>query len=202
MSMTSPARLSATERREQVLNVALAVFAQRGYHTTSMNDIADAAGVTKPVLYQHFDSKRALYIAVLEAVGEGMITAIGSATKVTPSGKTQTAVGMVAYFTWVANDPNGFSLLFGGGTRRDEEFATVARKIETAAAELIAPLIEAGVDADYQRMVAHALIGMSEGVSRHLIQQGAHFDADVVGEQLASLAWAGLRAVGRKPEQR
>lgn len=200
--MTSPARLSATERREQVLNVALAVFAQRGYHTTSMNDIADAAGVTKPVLYQHFDSKRALYIAVLEAVGEGMITAIGSATKVTPSGKTQTAVGMVAYFTWVANDPNGFSLLFGGGTRRDEEFATVARKIETAAAELIAPLIEAGVDADYQRMVAHALIGMSEGVSRHLIQQGAHFDADVVGEQLASLAWAGLRAVGRKPEQR
>ena len=45
MSMTSPARLTANERREQVLNVALAVFAQRGYHTTSMNDIADAAGV-------------------------------------------------------------------------------------------------------------------------------------------------------------
>ena len=202
MSMTSPARLSATERREQVLNVALAVFAQRGYHTTSMNDIADAAGVTKPVLYQHFDSKRALYIAVLETVGDGMITAIETATKATPSGKTQTAVGMVAYFTWVASDPNGFSLLFGGGTRRDEEFATVARKVEKAAAELIAPLIEAGVDADYQRMVAHALIGMSEGVSRHLIQQGGQFDADVVGEQLASLAWAGLRAVGRKPEPR
>ena len=202
MSMASPARLTANERREQVLNVALAVFAQRGYHTTSMNDIADAAGVTKPVLYQHFDSKRALYIAVLETVGEGMITAIGSATKATPSGKTQTAIGMVAYFRWVANDPNGFSLLFGGGTRRDEEFATVARKVETAAAELIAPLIEAGVDADYQRMVAHALIGMSEGVSRHLIQQGDQFDADVVGEQLASLAWAGLRAVGRKPEPR
>lgn len=202
MSMASPARLTANERREQVLNVALAVFAQRGYHTTSMNDIADAAGVTKPVLYQHFDSKRALYIAVLETVGEGMITAIGSATQATPSGKTQTATGMVAYFRWVASDPNGFSLLFGGGTRRDEEFATVARKVETAAAELIAPLIEAGVDAGYQRMVAHALIGMSEGVSRHLIQQGAQFDADVVGEQLASLAWAGLRAVGRKPEPR
>ena len=202
MSMTSPARLTATERREQVLKVALAVFAQRGYHTTSMNDIADAAGVTKPVLYQHFDSKRALYIAVLETVGDGMITAIETATKATPSGKTQTAVGMVAYFTWVANDPNGFSLLFGGGTRRDEEFATVARKVEKAAAELIAPLIEAGVDADYQRMVAHALIGMSEGVSRHLIQQGGAFDPNVVGEQLASLAWAGLRAVGRKPEPR
>ena len=171
MSMTTPARLTAAERREQLLQVALTVFAQRGYHTTSMNDIADAAGVTKPVLYQHFDSKRALYIAVLDAVGKNMIHAI-----------------------------TAFSLLFGGGTRRDEEFALVARNVEKSVAELIAPLIEAGVDAAYQRMVAHALIGMSEGVARHLIQRREPFDAHIVGEQLASLAWAGLRAVGRKPE--
>lgn len=199
MSIGSP-RLSAADRREQLLAVALKVFAQRGYHTTSMNDIADAAGVTKPVLYQHFDSKRALYTATLEAVGESMITALQSATAASPSGKEQTAAGMVAYFRWVANDPNAFSLLFGGGTRRDEEFAAVAEKVEKAAAELIAPLIEAGVDAEYQRMVAHALIGMSEGVARHLIRSEQKFDPDTVGEQLASLAWAGLRAVGRKPD--
>jgi AcrR family transcriptional regulator len=199
VSIGSP-RLSAADRREQLLAVALKVFAQRGYHTTSMNDIADAAGVTKPVLYQHFDSKRALYTATLEAVGESMITALQSATAASPSGKEHTAAGMVAYFRWVANDPNAFSLLFGGGTRRDEEFAAVAEKVEKAAAELIAPLIEAGVDAEYQRMVAHALIGMSEGVARHLIRSEQKFDPDTVGEQLASLAWAGLRAVGRKPD--
>ena len=196
---TGTSRLSAADRREQLLAVALKVFAQRGYHSTSMNDIADAAGVTKPVLYQHFDSKRALYTATLEAVGESMIAALTSATSASPSGKEQTAAGMVAYFRWVADDPDAFSLLFGGGTRRDEEFAAVAQKVEKAAAELIAPLIEAGVDADYQRMVAHALIGMSEGVSRHLIRSGQKIDPDTVGEQLASLAWAGLRAVGRKP---
>ena len=194
--MTTPARLTAAERREQLLQVALTVFAQRGYHTTSMNDIADAAGVTKPVLYQHFDSKRALYIAVLDAVGKNMIHAITAATKSVPTGKAQTAAGMVAYFEWLSSD----SLLFGGGTRRDEEFALVARNVEKSVAELIAPLIEAGVDAAYQRMVAHALIGMSEGVARHLIQRREPFDAHIVGEQLASLAWAGLRAVGRKPE--
>lgn len=192
-------RLSAADRREQLLAVALKVFAQHGYHSTSMNDIADAAGVTKPVLYQHFASKRALYTATLEAVGESMIAALSSATAASPSGKEQTAAGMVAYFRWVANDPDAFSLLFGGGTRRDEEFAAVAQRVEKAAAELIAPLIEAGVDADYQRMVAHALIGMSEGVSRHLIHGGQRIDPDTVGEHLASLAWAGLRAVGRKP---
>lgn len=192
-------RLSAADRREQLLSVALKVFAQRGYHATSMNDIADAAGVTKPVLYQHFASKRALYTATLEAVGESMIAALTSATSASPSGKEQTAAGMVAYFRWVAEDPDAFSLLFGGGTRRDEEFAAVAEKVEKTAAELIAPLIEAGVDAAYQRMVAHALIGMSEGVSRHLIRSGQKIDPGTVGEQLASLAWAGLRAVGRKP---
>lgn len=196
---TGTSRLSAADRREQLLAVALKVFAQRGYHSTSMNDIADAAGVTKPVLYQHFDSKRALYTATLEAVGEAMISALTSATSASPSGKQQTAAGMVAYFRWVATDPDAFSLLFGGGTRRDEEFAAVAQKVEKAAAELIAPLIEAGVDAEYQRMVAHALIGMSEGVSRHLIRSGQKIDPDTVGEQLASLAWAGLRAVGRTP---
>ncbi len=198
MSISS-SRLSAADRREQLLSVALKVFAQRGYHTTSMNDIADAAGVTKPVLYQHFASKRALYTATLEAVGAAMITALQSATKASPSGKEQTASGMVAYFRWVADDPDAFSLLFGGGTRRDEEFAAVAQKVEKAAAELIAPLIEAGVDAEYQRMVAHALIGMSEGVARHLIRSEQKIDPDIVGEQLASLAWAGLRAVGRTP---
>ena len=69
-------RLSASARRQQLLDVALATFARNGYHETSMNDIADAAGVTKPVLYQHFESKRELYQALLDDVGERMVAAI------------------------------------------------------------------------------------------------------------------------------
>ena len=62
--MSSP-RLSADARREQILDVAINVFGRAGYYGASMNDIADAAGVTKPVLYQHFDSKGELYSALL-----------------------------------------------------------------------------------------------------------------------------------------
>ena len=69
-------RLTATARREQLLDVALGVFAQSGYHGTSMNDVADAAGVTKPVLYQHFESKRELFQALLDEVGNRMLAAI------------------------------------------------------------------------------------------------------------------------------
>lgn len=57
-------RMPAAERREQLLSVALDVFAGEGYHQTSMNQIAEAAGITKPVLYQHFASKRELYLAL------------------------------------------------------------------------------------------------------------------------------------------
>ena len=55
-------RLPAAERRQQLLDVAVATFSEQGYRNTSMNDIAEAAGVTKPVLYQHFPSKRELFL--------------------------------------------------------------------------------------------------------------------------------------------
>jgi AcrR family transcriptional regulator len=77
--MSSP-RLTATARREQIIDVALEVFGRAGYHGASMNDIAEAAGVTKPVLYQHFDSKRDLYLALIDEVGARLIAAITKAT--------------------------------------------------------------------------------------------------------------------------
>ena len=63
------ARLPAPRRRRQLLDVALDAFAERGFHRTSMDDVAEAAGVTKPVLYQHFGSKRELYLELLDDVG-------------------------------------------------------------------------------------------------------------------------------------
>ena len=74
------ARLPAARRRRQLLDVALELFAAHGYHATSMNDIAEAAGVTKPVLYQHFRSKRELYLELLEDVGGRLRDSIGKAT--------------------------------------------------------------------------------------------------------------------------
>ena len=73
-------RLSAVDRREQLLEVALSTFARAGFHETSMNDVADAAGVTKPVLYQHFESKRDLYQALLDDVGHRLVAAVTTAT--------------------------------------------------------------------------------------------------------------------------
>ena len=73
-------RLPAPARSEQILDVAVEVFARNGFHGASMNDVAEAAGVTKPVLYQHFDSKQDLYMALLDEVGNRLLSAITKAT--------------------------------------------------------------------------------------------------------------------------
>ena len=190
-------RLSASARREQLLDVALQVFARQGYHGASMNDVADAAGVTKPVVYQHFDSKRELYLALLDEVGARLLTAISKATTGATDGKNQTELGFRAYFRWVADDHDAFLLLFGSGARRDEEFNDAVRKVTAQVAEAIKPLIATAIDPEHQRTLAHGLVGLAEGVSRRLVDNGTDFDPNVLARQVSDLAWAGLRSVGR-----
>jgi len=191
-------RLSASARREQILDVALDVFANSGFHGASMNDIAEAAGVTKPVLYQHFDSKRDLYQALIEEVGNRLRTNIDKATAEATNGKSQTELGFRAYFRWVADDHDGFRLLFGSGSRRDDEFNEAIRKITAESARAVAPLIAVDIDESHRETLAHALVGLAEGASRRLVGLGQDFDPDAIAAEVSALAWAGLRAVTPK----
>lgn len=193
-----PARLNATARREQLLEVALEVFARAGYHGASMNDVAEAAGVTKPVLYQHFESKRELYQALLDEVGTRLLNAITSATAGQVDGRTQTEQGFRAYFRWVADDHDAFRLLYGSGTRRDEEFAQAVRKVTASTATAIAPLIAVDIDDEHRLTIAHAVVGLAEGASRRLVERGDDFDPDALARHISDLAWAGLRGIGRR----
>lgn len=194
--MNAP-RLSADARREQIIDVAIEVFGRAGYFGASMNDIAEAAGVTKPVLYQHFDSKSDLYGALLDEVGERLLGAIAKATANAGDGREQTARGFQAYFRWVAHRHDEFMLLFGGSARHAEEFGPRIRRITGEAAAMIAPLIAVDIDPEHRATLAHALVGLAEGASRRLVGLGEQFDPDAVAREVSALAWAGLRAVQR-----
>lgn len=191
------ARLPAPERRDQLLAVAIDVFARAGYHGTSMTDVAAAAGVTKPVLYQHFGSKRELYLELLAEVGARLQEAISKATTEAGTPRAQVQQGFAAYFRFVAEHRNAFILLFGSGARRDEEFADVVRKVETAAAESIAALIDADIDHDHRLVLAHGLVGLAEGTCRHLVAEGLAVEPERLARMVSDLAWAGLRSVQR-----
>jgi len=193
--VTMSQRLPATARREQILDVALDVFAASGFHGASMNDVAVAAGVTKPVLYQHFDSKRDLYKALLDEVGNRLLDSIAKATAEATDGKSTTELGFRAYFRWVADDHAAFRLLFGGGTPNDEEFAEAVAAITAEAAAATVPLIAVDLPESKRRTLAHALVGMAEGASRRLVELGDDFDPDQIADDVSALAWAGLRAL-------
>ena len=190
-------RMPAAERREQLLSVALDVFAGEGYHQTSMNQIAEAAGITKPVLYQHFASKRELYLALIEEAGGRLLHIITAPSITETSGRRRVELGFLAYFQWVYDDHDSFQLLFGGGSRRDAEFSEAAGKFQSRVADAIEPLITAYIDTEHRRTLAHAIVGLAEGVSRRLIRLGDDFDPELIARQVSELAWAGLRAAQR-----
>src|SRR5436190_10599703 len=165
--------LPAVRRRPQLLDVALEAFAQRGFHGTSMDEVAKAAGVTKPVLYQHFGSKRDLYRELLDDVGQRLLEEVQKATAAAGGPRQQVTGGFEAYFRFVAEHESAFRLLFGGdGRERDDEFADAVRRVEDAMAEAIAALIEADIDADHRRLLAYGIVGLAETTSRYWVVDG------------------------------
>ena len=193
--MPRPVRLPAPARRRQLLDVALEAFAVGGFDRTSMDDIAEGAGVTKPVLYQHFRSKHALYLELLDDVGGQLLDAITKATAAATGPRQQVEAGFYAYFTFVNDQALAFRLLFGSGNRRDRSFSAAVHRVEEAIADAIAALIEADIDTEHRRLLANGIVGLAEGTGRHWVSSGLDLDPDEVARRIADLAWAGLRGI-------
>jgi AcrR family transcriptional regulator len=188
-------RLPAEQRRTQLLTVAVEVFGERGFHSTSMDEVAEAAGVTKPVLYQHFPSKRALYRELLDDVDAQLVSELVAATDAAPSGRERVEAGFAAYFRFVTENRAAFRLLFGASVRNDPEFTVVAERTIDRIAALVAELIEIEAPSGHRRVLAHAIVGMAEATSRRLTSDDAEDDPDRLAAWLAEMAWFGLRGV-------
>ncbi|CAA9211593.1 MAG: Transcriptional regulator, AcrR family [uncultured Acidimicrobiales bacterium] len=188
-------RLPAAARRRQLLDTAVAMFAASGFHDTSMNDVAEAAGVTKPVLYQHFASKRDLFLELLQDVGDQLLGALLAATDAAAGPRQQVEVGFAAYFRYVDQNRSAFTVLFGSGARPDAEFAEAARRVEAAIAESVGALIDADIDDVHRRTIAYGVVGLAESTSRRWLAQDLDLDPDLLARQVSDLAWAGLRGV-------
>lgn len=189
-------RLPAAERRQQLLEVALTVFGRGGFQRTSMNELAEAAGVTKPVLYQHFGSKRELYLEVLREVGGRLVADVAKAITAAGGPRQQVEAGFLAYFEWVARERHGFDVLFAGDTRRDPEFLTELGKVETEFAVAIADLIVVdGMTRERRQLLAYGIVGIAETTCRHWIAADLDLPAADLAQGVADLAWAGLRGL-------
>ena len=197
-------RLPAARRRRQLIDVALETFATYGFNETTMEDIASAAGVTKPLLYQHFASKRALYLELIDDVAARLIDTLAAAALEGARTRQQVEAVFEAYFRFTIANQSAVRMLFDAP--HDEELARGLRTIEDSIAEFLAPLFDADIDEGHRRTLAAAVVGMTEGVTRDWLRtrterQAADVDpleeARVLAEWLAGFAWGGIRSLNK-----
>ena len=188
-------RLPAAERREQLLDVAMTAFAATGYHGTSMNDVAREAGVTKPVLYQHFASKRDLYIELVDDVASRLANDVVGAADAADTAVERTVNALTAYFSFVEDNQREFQLLFGRAAPRDEDTANGSRMVESRMSATIAEILRRWLDVEEVEVYARAIVAMSEGVCRHWLTQAIRPSAEELAKQLAALILTGLQGL-------
>jgi len=171
--------------------VALQVFARLGYHETSMSALASEAGITKPVLYQHFASKHDLFKEVLAQTGDRLLSAISERAQEQDTPRLAVEAGFRAYYHFFDDSPDAYAVLYGASLGNDPEFRHDLRRVRDSFAEMVASLIRAA-DHDDALAMASGVNGISEGMIRHWMHEGRCRSADEMATLTARLAWGGL----------
>ena len=193
------ARMPRRERRVQLMESALEVFVVHGYHSAAMDDIADRAGVSKPVLYQHFPGKLDLYLALLESSCDTIIDNCRLALASTNDNKLRVQATMQAFFDYVSSDTEAFRLVFESDLTSEPAVRAHIDRVTTECAAMIAEVIhdDTGLPDEASLLLAVALVGMAQVSARFWLgEDGVSSGAIPLKDAAAlvsGLAWRGIR---------
>lgn len=194
MTPARNARLPRGQRRQSLLVAAREVFVEAGYHAASMDDIAAAAGVTKPVLYQHFGSKRDLYLAVLDAGVVDFIMSVGKGLQSDPDNRNRVMATIDAYLRFISHDDAVYRLVFESDLVNSPDVRERVERANAMSADLVSEVIAAdtGLSREEATLLAYGLLGMAETAARHWLKQPGTMDRPAAAQLLAALAWRGI----------
>ena len=189
------ARMPRRERRVQLLESALEVFVAQGFHAAAMDDIAERAGVSKPVLYQHFPGKLDLYLALLDASCDAIIDNCRQALVATDDNKQRVAATIDAFYAYVAGDSGAFRLVFESDLTNEPAVRAQVDRVTTECADMIAHVIhdDTGLPAEASRLLAVSLVGMAHVSARFWLAESGTISRDDAAALVAGLAWRGIR---------
>ena len=196
-------RMTGQQRRAQLLDVARGLFAQRGFEATSIEEIASRAGVSKPVVYEHFGSKEGIYEVVKDREVQRLIDHI-TASLVGDHPRVLLEQAATALLTYVESETDGFRILVrespvvnGTGI-----FASVIGDIATQVEHILAEQFKLrGYDTKLAPLYSHALVGMVALVGQWWLDARKP-GRDQVAAHLVNLAWNGLSHLEHKPALR
>ena len=188
-------RMPRRERRVQLLESALGVFVAQGYHSAAMDDIADRAGVSKPVLYQHFPGKLDLYLALLDASCDTIIENCRLALASTSDNKERVAATIDVFYSYVAAKEGAFRLVFESDLTSEPAVSQRVDRVTTECAAMIAEVIKAdtGLPDEASKLLAVSLVGMAQVSARFWLRDGGEIPQDAAAALVAGLAWRGIR---------
>lgn len=194
-------RLPAAARRAQLVEIGRSVFAERGYEATSVEEIAERAKVSKPIVYEHFGGKEGLYAVVVDREVEHIVASIEQAVSHgTPRERIEQAA--LAFMTYVQERPDGFAVLLRDAppSKRGGEMPALMYDLADRVGGIFSELFRtAGYDAKAGPIYAHALVGMVAFVGQWWTEARKPPPAEAVASHIAALAWMGLRHLPKKP---
>ncbi len=188
-------RMPRRERRTQLLGSALQVFVAQGYHAAAMDEIAERAGVSKPVLYQHFPGKLELYLALLDASCDTIIDNCRQALASTQDNKQRVAATIDAFYGYVASESGAFRLVFESDLTNEPAVRAQLERVTNDCADMIAHVIrdDTGLPDEASRLLAVSLVGMAQVSSRFWLAEGSEVPRSEAVALVAGLAWRGIR---------
>jgi AcrR family transcriptional regulator len=187
-------RLPRPARRRQLLGAAQEVFVAQGYHAAAMDEIAERAGVSKPVLYQHFPGKLELYLALLDESVEELTAIVRDALSSTTDNRQRVPATFQAFFDFVSSSGEAFRLVFESDLSNEPEVRKRLNRTMYACADMISGFIseDAGLSHDEALLLGMALVGMAQVSSRYWLSTDRAIPKDAAEQLLARLAWRGI----------
>jgi AcrR family transcriptional regulator len=194
-------RMSGTQRREQLLDVGRALFAERGFEGASVEEIAARAGVSKPVVYEHFGGKEGLYAVVIDREMGRLLDAITTALGTAAHPRTVLERAALALLDYIESSTDGFRILVRDSsvTQPTGTFATLISDAASQVEHILGnEFNKRGFDPTYAPMYAQMLVGMVALTGQWWLDERKPPKADVAAH-LVNLAWNGLAHLEPKP---
>ena len=199
MTATSDARPRGTRlprqaRRRQLLDAALEIFVARGYHAAAMDEIAERAGVSKPVLYQHFPGKLELYLALLDESVGALMETVRDALGSNADPKQRVAATFGAYFEYVGGKGQAYRLIFESDLSNEPAVRDRLDQVQRGCAEMVSKAVreDAGLSGDEAHLLSVGLVGMAQVTARYWLSTRDHIPREAAEQLVARLAWRGI----------
>jgi AcrR family transcriptional regulator len=191
---SSVTRMPREQRRAQLLDAASEVFSAKGYHAAAMDDIAESAGVSKPVLYQHFASKLELYLALLDQACERLVELVSNALASTEDNGERVVATMTAFYSLVSSERAEFRLIFESDLTGEAAVQDRIWRVNDDIADRIAAVIadDTGLAWQQAKLLAISLVGIGHVSARYWVTSGRPVGHAEARQLVSDLAWRGI----------